>query len=163
MITLYRIVLAGLGSMPCMAAATPDVLSPLGYGQIHFGMKLRAAELALKQGATPKYDGSGCDYVQFKKYPRLRFMVEDGILTRADAKKRTKNSANVLVGMSLDHVKSMHPEVKIQPHKCDDEGHYAILSTADNRAAIVLEASKGKVTAIRAGLEPSVEYVEGCQ
>jgi hypothetical protein len=59
-------------------------------------------------------------------------------------------------------VKTMHPNVAIAPHKYDDEGHYLNLSTDDNRAAIVLEESKGKVTDVRAGVKPSAEYVEGC-
>jgi hypothetical protein len=125
-------------------------------------MKVETAEAALKQRTTQSYSKTGCDYVEFKRYPGLRFMIEDGILTRADARKNIKNSANVGIGMSLTKVKGLHPSIKIEPHKYDDEGHYLILKTDDGRAAIVSEESNGKVTDIRAGMEPAVEYVEGC-
>ena len=64
--------------------------------------------------------------------------------------------------MTLDKVRAMHPSVKIEPHKYDENGHYLILEANDGRAAIVLEEGGGKVTDIRAGLKPSVEYVERC-
>lgn len=161
MILNVRIVLAVVCLASCIANADAELLSPQGYGPIQFGMKIEAAEAAVKQSVTGKYSRSGCDYVQFKQYPNLRFMIEDGVVTRADAKKGVKNSANIQAGMSLKQVKKMYPQAVIEPHKYDDEGHYVILSAPGNRA-IVLEESKGKITDIRAGLKPSVEYVEGC-
>ena len=148
-------------SPPCAIAGT-DVLSPEGYGPVRFGMKVEEVELALKQRTTEPYIAAGCDYVEFKKYPGLRFMVEDGVVTRADARGNIRNSAKVLVGMNLAKVRAMPPSVKVEPHKYDDEGHYLILDTNDGRAAIVLEESKGKVIAVRAGMKPAVKYVEGC-
>ena len=56
----------------------------------------------------------------------------------------------------------MHPKVEVRPHKYDDSGHYLILDATGGREALVFEESDGKVTAIRAGLKPAVEYVEGC-
>ena len=146
---------------PVLAVAA-DVLSPQGYGAIRFGMNVKEAESALKQTTTEPYTNEGCDYVEFKKYPGLRFMAEDGILTRADTRRNIRNSAKVRVGMTMARVKALHPSVRIEPHKYDDEGHYLILDTHNGSAAIVLEEGKGRVTDIRAGLKPAVEYVEGC-
>ncbi|MBI2726646.1 MAG: hypothetical protein HYX42_10395 [Polaromonas sp.] len=142
--------------------AHADVLSPKGYGPIHFGMRVEAAESTLKQRTKQRHTGEGCEYVEFRKYPNLRFMAEEGILTRADAGRGIRNSARVSVGASLAKVKAMHPKVEVRPHKYDDDGHYLILDAAGARAALVFEESGGKVTAIRAGLKPAVEYVEGC-
>ena len=144
------------------AIARDVVLSAEGYGAIHFGMRIEAAESALKQRTKKKYTGQGCEYAEFRKYPNLRFMIEDGILTRADAGRGIRNSARVSVGTTLAKVKAMHPKVEIQPHKYDDDGHYLILDAAGGRSALVLEESGGKVTAIRAGIKPAVGYVEGC-
>ncbi len=147
---------------PACAMAGPDTLSPMGYGAVRFGMKVQEAEIALKQRTTRPYEATGCGYVEFKKYPRLDFMIEDGVVTRADARGNVRNSANVRVGMTIAKIKALHPTVRIEPHKYDESGHYLILESNDGRAAIVLEEGRGKVTDIRAGLKPAVEYVERC-
>ena len=161
-----HIVIRTVASLLCLATAPSfaagGVLSPEGYGSVRFGMNIEDVEAALKQRATEPYTKTGCDYAEFKRYPGLRFMIEDGVVTRADARKGVKNSAKVSVGMSLKTVKARFPAASIQPHKYDDEGHYVILSTEDGSSAIVLEESKGRVTAVRAGRKPSVQYVEGC-
>jgi hypothetical protein len=59
-------------------------------------------------------------------------------------------------------VKKRFPHVRIDPHKYDEEGHYLVLLTPDGKAALLFEEGGGMVTDVRAGLEPSVEYVEGC-
>ena len=89
-------------------------------------------------------------------------MVEDGVVTRADAEIGIKNSAGVEIGMTISQVKSLHPNIRIKQHKYDEKGHYLVLPTEDNRAAILFEEGHGKITNFRAGLQPSVEYVEGC-
>jgi hypothetical protein len=148
--------------LPGLAAAGPNVLSLGGYGKIRFGTTLAVAEAELMEHATPKTREPGCDFVRFKKYPGIRFMVEDGVVTRADAGKRIANSAGVKEGMPLARVLAMHPRMEIEPHKYDDTGHYLILRSPDKSSAFVFEEGGGKITGIRAGIQPSVEYVEGC-
>ena len=41
-------------------------------------------------------------------------------------------------------------------------GHYLTVRTRDKKFAIVFETDGARVTEIRAGGVPSVEYVEGC-
>ncbi len=143
-------------------SANAEILSPQGYGQVKFGTKIGVVEKQLKQASSPKKREFDCDFVKFKKYPGLVFMVEAGIITRADAGKTIKNSAGVAVGSTLKQVKRTHPNIHVEPHKYDENGHYLVLSTEDNRSALVFEESDGKVTKIRAGIKPSVENVEGC-
>jgi hypothetical protein len=59
-------------------------------------------------------------------------------------------------------VKALHPKIRIEPHKYEDEGHYLILDSSDGNSAILFEEVDDRVTDIRAGKKPSVEYVEGC-
>jgi hypothetical protein len=146
----------------CVAVAGGPVLSPLGYGSIKFGAKLSEVEAALDEQATPINREPGCDFVRFKRYSGISFMVENGVVTRADATPGIFNSARVTVGTSLKQVKKMHPDIQIEPHHYDEVGHYLTLTMRDKKAALVFEESAGKVTDIRAGLLPSVQYVEGC-
>lgn len=142
--------------------AEAPVLSTSGYGPIQFGQPLKVVEATLKETALPKKREPDCDFIKFKSYPQIRFMVEDGIVTRGDAKAGVRNSAKVNVGMSLARVKGLHPGIRIEPHKYDDNGHYLILDSADGSSAVLFEEGGGKVTEIRAGKKPAVEYVEGC-
>lgn len=148
--------------LPALAKTETPVLSPSGYGLVQFGQPLESVEKNLGEAASPKERESACDFVTFRKYPRIRFMVEEGIVTRADAKAGVRNSAKIGVGSSLARVQAMHPGIRIMPHKYDDKGHYLILDSTDGSAAVLFEVSGGKVTHVRAGKKPSVEYVEGC-
>jgi hypothetical protein len=90
-------------------------------------------------------------------------MVEDGVITRADAiSPQIQNKLQISIGTSLAEVKRCYPDVEVKPHKYDETGHYLIFKFQDGKKAIVFEEGDGKVTAVRAGVEPSVEYVEGC-
>jgi hypothetical protein len=138
------------------------LLSPQGYGEVQFGADLATVERRLAQPAIPRQRDANCDFVTFSKYPNIRFMVENGIVTRADAGRNVKNVTGMSVGATLTRVKSLYPSIHVQPHKYDYKGHYLVLFTDDGRRAMLFEESRGKVTAVRAGLKPSVEYVEGC-
>jgi hypothetical protein len=157
---LYLIPL--LLAVPVWVLAETPMLSPSGFGVVQFGQPLKVAEANLSETALPKKREAGCDFVKFKKYPQMRFMVEDGVVTRGDATAGVRNSAGVNVGMSLARVKALHPRVRIEPHQYDEKGHYLILDSVDGSSAILFEEGGGKVTDIRAGKKPSVEYVEGC-
>jgi hypothetical protein len=41
-------------------------------------------------------------------------------------------------------------------------GHYLTIVTSDGKRAVVIETDGATVVAIRGGLRPAVEYVEGC-
>lgn len=144
-------------------AADGLVLSDKSYGLVTFGGKLKAIEKKVGENARGETGDNGCDFVTFKKYPRIKFMVEDGIISRADAtSQQIKNKLQIRIGTSLEEVKRRYPAVEIKLHKYDDTGLYLIFKSKDGKRAILFEESGGKVTNTRAGVEPSVEYVEGC-
>ena len=148
-------------TQPIPAAPT---LSMQGYGDIQFGEKLsqlpQALRDSMKQPIAP--EERGCAYVAFTRYPNILFMVENDVITRADLRQSLPNSLNVTFNMSSAEVLKRHPSAVITEHKYDETGHYLTVSAPDRRTAFVLEESKGRITAIRAGLNPSVNYVEGC-
>lgn len=139
------------------------VLSTEGYGAIKFGAKLSDVEKSIKSVAAPAAeDERACRYISFPIYPEARFMIEQSVVTRADVSPKAKNELKILIGTPLAKVKVDHPSVVITPHKYDEGGHYLIFRSVDGKSAIVMEESEGEITVIRGGIEPSVEYVEGC-
>lgn len=148
---------------PPAPSAPSTSLSAEGVGKLRFGMTLAEAERAAGAMAQrPAPFDPACSMVRFPNMPALRFMVENDILTRADAEAGVDNVLGVAVGDTLEQVRAAHPGAHIAPHKYDADGHYVSLPSADGRAAIVLEESGGKLTKIRAGLQPAVGYVETC-
>lgn len=145
------------------AEAAAPILSAEGYGKLRFGAKLADVEQAL--GAKAESQGvrhPACSMVRFAAAPGLRFMVENGVVTRADADAGIPNSLGVAVGDTLAQVKARAPALAVAPHEYVPDGHYLTISTGDGRAAIVMEEDGKAVTRIRAGLQPAVAYVETC-
>lgn len=144
-------------------AAASTLLSAEGIGAIRFGMTLDQAQQAVGAKASlPQPFDPACSMVRFASLPTLRFMVENGVVTRADAEAGVENALGVVVGDPLATVRARHPEAQVSPHKYDEHGHYLTFPSADGRAAIILEESGGKITKMRAGLQPAVAYVETC-
>ncbi len=139
------------------------VLTDGSYGIVRFGSKLVEIEKQLREKAKGHTGDQGCDFVTFKKYPGLKFMVEKGIVTRADVTDSSiPNAVGIEIGTTLDEVKRRYPKVIVEHHQYDPMGHYLIFKSKDGKRAIVFEEGNGKITDVRAGVEPSVEYVEGC-
>lgn len=171
LLVIGTIVLLGACSKPVPPAApaagasaqAPAVLSAGGAGAIRFGMTLTQAEQAAGGKAVlPTPFDAACSMVRFAAFPKLRFMVENGVVTRADAEAGVSNVLGIAVGDALDAVRARHPEGVIGPHKYDAQGHTLTFPGADGRSAILVEASGGKLTRVRAGLQPAVAYVETC-
>jgi hypothetical protein len=154
--------LAVLAFAACDSTTPPAVLTASSYAAIKFGMPLSDAESAAKEALAPSPATLDCTYVTFKTYPGIRFMVERGIVVRADLIDPLENGAGVKVGATIEQVRTAHPTAEVQPHKYEDDGHYLILPGAEPNSAYVFEAKAGRVTAIRAGIKPAVLYVEGC-
>jgi YD repeat-containing protein len=148
------------------AAPKPEpskVLSDAGIGAIRFGMTLAQAEQAAGAKASlPEPLDPACSMVRFPNFPALRFMVENGTVTRADADPVVENAIGIAVGDTLEQVRSRHPGGTVSAHKYDANGRYVTFPSADGRAAIILELIDNKVSKIRAGLQPAVAYVETC-
>ncbi|WP_306392318.1 hypothetical protein [Telluria beijingensis] len=143
------------------ATASSQVLSPDGYGKVVFGQRLDQVERKLGQRATPRPADPACSMVGFKRYPQVRFMVEQGVITRADAKGVVRNSAGITARMSAKEALRHAPAMRSELHKYDKNGEYLVLPKGADKA-LIFEASKGKITRMRAGIKPAVEYVETC-
>jgi hypothetical protein len=151
-----------VSTIPSLAAENA-VLTEKSYGAVKFGSTLKTVEKRIGEKAKEETGDKGCDFVTFKKFPGIKFMVEDGIVTRADAiSPEVENRLQIKIGTSLDEVKRRYPAVEVKPHRYDPTGHYLIFKSKDGKRAILFEEGDGKVTDTRAGMEPSVEYVEGC-
>ena len=143
-------------------AAASTALSAEGIGALRFGMTLAQAEAAAGKATRPEPFDPACSMLRFAQLPKLRFMVENDVVTRADAESGAENALGVAVGDALAQVRAAHPEAVMSAHKYDTNGHYLTVPSTDGRAAIILEESGGKITKIRAGLQPAVAYVETC-
>lgn len=145
------------------SGAASNALNAEGIGSIRFGMTLEQAQQAAGGKATlPEPFDPACSMVRFPSLPKLRFMVENDVVTRADAEPGVENAVGVAFGATLADIRASHPEAQITPHKYDENGHYVTFPSADGRSAIILEETGGKVTKMRAGLQPAVAYVETC-
>ncbi len=89
-------------------------------------------------------------------------MVENGVVTRADADAGTPNELGVAVGDTLAQATKKHAAIEVGPHKYLPSGHYLVARSDNAKAAIVMEEDGKQITRIRAGLEPAVSYVEVC-
>ncbi|WP_288380924.1 hypothetical protein [uncultured Massilia sp.] len=147
---------------PASPAPAPNALSAQGIGAVRFGMTLAEAEAAAGKATLPEPFDPVCSMVRFASLPKLRFMLEENVVKRADAEAGVENAVGVAVGDTLAQVRDKHPEAQVSTHKYDKNGHYVTFPTADGKAAIILEESGGKVTKVRAGLQPAVAYVETC-
>ena len=143
------------------ATASSQVLSPDGYGKIQFGQRLDQVERKLGQRATPRPLDPSCPIVRFKRYPQVSFMVENGVIVRADAKGVVRNSAGVTARMSAREALRHVPAMRSELHKYDKNGAYLVLPNGEHKA-LIFEASNGKITRMRAGIKPAVDYVEMC-
>jgi hypothetical protein len=146
------------------AGAAEPVLSASSYGRITFGMSMASAERMLREKVGPpgEFEDESCRYIKFKAYPYADFMIENGIITRADVSAEARNALGIAVGDSLSSVMQRFPKVAIEPNHYDQNDHDLIFKRNDGKAAVIAGESQGKIIDIRAGLRPSVGYVEGC-
>lgn len=145
------------------AQAAPNILTAEGIGAIRFGMTLDQAQQAVGSKATlPEPFDPGCSMVRFPTLPKLRFMVENNVIMRADAEPGIENAVGLPFGATLAHIQASRPEAQVTPHKYDENGRYVTFPGVDGRSAIILEVTGGKVSKMRAGLQPAVAYVETC-
>lgn len=141
------------------------VLSDSAYGPLRFGSTLAQAERVAGAKAEPVYGDrvdNVCGYVRFETYPHMRFMVEQGRILRGEAEAGVPNTLGITVGTTVDELRTRFPGMEVRPHKYDPNGHTLLFGSANGKSALVMEATKGRITQVRAGVRPTVEYVEGC-
>ena len=149
--------------LSCEIYASEPLLSENSYGPIQFGSQYSDVADVLGKSLTKTFpENTECVQLKFENFPLAYFMVENGAITRADLGKEGKNSLGIKSGEATKDVLKKHSSIIVTPHKYDSNGHYLIFKSKNGKNAIVIEESNGIITDIRAGLEPSVEYVEGC-
>ena len=137
-----------------------------GMGDVRFGMDRNEVEQALGHPLHGNSEGEGCTVLTPKPEGSvLSLMFEEGKLRRIDADSpKIEVEGGGRVGMSAEEIRKLYPGVKEQPHKYVEGALYLIVDPpAVGDGKIVFETdAHGKVTTLRAGLSPQVEYVEGC-
>jgi hypothetical protein len=157
-------------STPVAASPTTGtwVVRLHGAGSMVFGATLAEANRASGGKFAAPGGQAGCASVRVPgSPPGMRFMVETGHVVRVDVDSvgvMTDRSAGV--GMSETDVQHAYGDsLRVMPQKYDPAGHYLIYTPAqpaDSSLRIVFETDGKTVTRYRAGVEPAVEYVEGC-
>ena len=158
---------------PPPAGPAPDIPSPTaanaaagparfdGYGDLRFGMDEAAARAAWG-GVLDGDAGDGCHYLAPEGAPA--FMFDGGKFVRYDVRSDDATApGGGKRGMAADDIGALYPgRVQVQPHKYTD-GRYLRIEDPDGEGVLVFETdASGRVTAWRAGLQPQVDYVEGC-
>lgn len=144
------------------------VVTHHGIGPLRFGMTIAEAKAAVPSLEVPEgLEKESCDYTKAKELPEdIEIMVEDGRVTRIDVYNvDVKTAEGARIRDTEERVESLYPgRVTVGPHKYSD-GHYLTIrpvAPADSAFGIVFETDSGKVMNYRAGLHPSVDYVERC-
>lgn len=150
--------LAGVAS----CATNPVVLRSTGAGAVAFGGSLAETEVMIGEKASGQGADAACRYVEFRSLPGLRFTVENGVITRADASPGVRNALGVQLGDTTDSVVSLYPDIAIRKNRESAGGTDLIMADPDGHHAIVLQAAGNKIIGIRAGLNPSVGSSQGC-
>lgn len=172
---------------PVGLAADSEV-SLSGIGPIRIGMTIAEAAAA-GQIALVGYGGkvpvsSDCAYIKAEEgWPELAFMIGGNRIVRVDVRnprtggdapsqaERGKSSliatsAGIKLGDAERKVKLAYPEIAVTNHKYIAGGHYLSVTAepggplSENR--LIFETDHRRVTAIRSGRLPEVEWVEGC-
>lgn len=145
------------------AKAASLVLMPHSIGPVTFGTPLKQVESILGEQAMglDHSDNPECGYVSFKALPKVRFMVEKGVITRGDVEKEIGNMTGIGVGGTEADLKLKYPNLKVEGHEYVPGGHFLTVAGEGN-TALVMETDGTKITSVRGGKMPAVSYSEGC-
>jgi hypothetical protein len=162
---LLFVLLLGSASASGAGAFETARLSMDSLGPVRVGMTIEEARAAA--GVEMVLDGTsdgGCALLRVVKDRGIQFMVEKGRLTRIDiTDAHHPTLSGILIGDTEEHARQVYGgRLEVTRHKYDQDGHYLTLRSRDRRQALVLETDGKHIARMRAGLVPSVEYVEGC-
>ena len=165
-------------------------ISVNGMGPIRIGMTVTEASKAagvelIGYGSGKPEPGSTCRYVRPKDGPpELDFMLAGDRIVRVDVRKRffkevdgrpvevdigdksritTQEGAKI--GDTEARIKALYPNVEVTGHKYVPKGHYLMVKPTDPKLAnyrLIFETDGDRVTYIRSGRLPEVEWLERC-
>lgn len=137
-----------------------EALGPEGLGAIKVGS---APPASLKGDAAPI--SQGCRIFS-DKARRVYAMTDGKVVTRVTAMRGSpvKTAAGLATGESEAEVRRAYPDVTQEPHKyVEAPAKYLDWRPGGGNTGLRFEIdAQGKVSAIHAGREPEIEYVEGC-
>ncbi len=167
--------------MISVAACTPatedrSALRTDGLGPVNLSMTVAEAEKALGATLKPPTGDKPRDVACWQIMradgadPSVVYMVETGKVTRIDVIRRegqpipsTRTAEGLGIGAAeKDVIAAYGSRLTQSPHKYVDDGKYLRLLSRDAGSGIVFETAAGTVTGLRAGIPPSLDYVEGC-
>lgn len=159
-----------LGTLVACGSQKPPVVSGDGFGAVRFGMKIAEAEAAL--GVKLKNDpatneSEACRYyAPVGAFPGLFFMVADGVIVRADVQetKDIVTDKGAKIGDTEQRVLDLYKgRVRVEEHAYwGPEGHYLKITGSDGKVQLVFDTDGKTVQSYHAGVEPQVQYIEGC-
>lgn len=151
------------------------VLAADGLGPVRIGMTVDQAERALGARLRPRsvQEPSGCWITQRAdgQDPGVAYMVVYDQIRRIDLHAHNKHVPGVrsATGVGIGSTeqsayRAYGARLSVAPHKytAADGGHYLTVDTPDGRSGLVFETFGGRITQVRAGLRPELDYVEGC-
>jgi len=147
-------------------AKAEERFSLSGFGGAAAGQNLATVQRAFRDELVPTTarPDPECHYRQPRRLPGLQVMVENGVVARFDTKDPQYATQNgVRVGDTLERVKAAFGRgLLIAPHQVDPKGLLLAIYNTERTIGLVMEMHGGKVTQIRSGRVPAVDYVEGC-
>lgn len=150
-------------------APAPLTLGLRGVGPVQVGMTVAEAGTAL--GAPLRDLGAPTEactlYGPERGFDGVSFLVAKGVVARADVTAGTTTTAEgVAIGQTEAEAQRRYGNrLRVTPHDFSIGGHYLTLVPADRADAgyrLVLETDGRRVTSMRAGRLPEVEFTEGC-
>lgn len=160
-----------VGTLAACGSPKRPVVSGDGFGAVRFGMKIAEAEAALGVKLQPDnpddVDDDACRYYHPEKVlSGLSFMTADGVIVRLDVydMKDIVTDKGAKIGDSEQHVLDLYKgSVRVEQHAyTGPEGHYLVVTGGDGKVQLVFETDGKTVVSYRAGVEPQVQYIEGC-
>lgn len=141
-----------------------------GFGPVRVGMTVQEAGVALGTKLVPVIDPPDeecATYGPESGFDGVAFLVARGVVARTDVTAgSTQTTEGVAVGQSEAEAQRRYEgRLAVGDHDYLVGGHYLTLmptAPADEDFRLVIETDGRKVTALRAGRLPEVEYSEGC-
>lgn len=155
---------------PSATAPEQWQLTEEGLGPLHAGMTIAQARAVIPGDFTipaESPDDAACSYARWTAQPALtRVMVTDGVIARVEVDTTSiRTAAGAGVGDSEARIDSLYPgRVRRMAHKYTDGRYLIVVATPprDTMFRFVFETDGHRVTTMRAGRVPAVEWVEGC-
>lgn len=139
-------------------------------------MKVEEAEklLGVKLQQDTYNDSDECRYfTPIGAFAGLLFMTSNRSILRVDVQTAEGDTGlptiatdtGAKIGDAEAHVVALYKgHVKVGPHfYTGPEGHYLRVYSRHGKVRLIFETDGAKVVSYRAGREPQIEYVEGCQ